>query len=451
MKLKNLQVKIICLLILSLVISSHTFSQEINERIKILEEQLKAQQEIIQKQQTVIQQIQEQLQQIKKQVVSDQPATKPEEKPVSTSSGLFGAASAYNPNISLILDTFGYSTNLNQDELEKWNIPGFIKEGLENKKGLNIHGAELYFFAPVDPFFNLYATIPVTEEGVELEEAYLVTTSLPAGIQAKIGKFKSGFGRLNSQHAHVWNFVDQPLVYRAFTGDEGINEKGIQVTFLPKLPFYTQIGIEAFQGENEILFGSENSKGLKAFGGFAKMSFDIGNNGTILFGPSLMIGETQTESIEENHIFTGDTTLTCFEFTYKWKPSRWKSFALQGEYLLRNQTGKFEDTQTSITHDLKRTQDGLYLQAVYQTGRWGFGTRYELLEAFRDTFKIDGSKVSFGDKPWKASAMVEFNPSEFSKIRLQYNYDKSSRTGKSNNEVFLQFIGGIGAHAAHTF
>ncbi|MCM8788522.1 MAG: hypothetical protein NC907_01900, partial [Candidatus Omnitrophica bacterium] len=144
-------------------------------------------------------------------------------------------------------------------------------------------------------------------------------------------------------------------------------------------------------------------------------------------------------------------TLAAFEFTYKWKPSRWKSFTLQSEYMWRKQRGKIEDTLTSDIHNLKRIQDGLYLQTVYQTGRWGFGARYDLLEPLNDKYNLDGVQTSFGDKPWRASAMVEFNPSEFSKIRLQYNYDKSSRIGKTNNELYLQFIGGVGAHAAHTF
>jgi hypothetical protein len=47
--------------------------------------------------------------------------------------------------------------------------------------------------------------------------------------------------------------------------------------------------------------------------------------------------------------------------------------------------------------------------------------------------------------------MLEYNPTEFSRIRLQYNHDRSDGTGTTNNEVMLQFILGIGAHAAHTF
>lgn len=455
---KKIFVKICVLMFLGS--GNFAFSQDINERIKALEEILKIQQETILKQQKIIEQLQEELEQIKKQAQVpeyEKVSAKTEEKTVLPSGGLFGAASAYNPNISLILDVFGYSSDKKHEEE---SIPGFIihhhdehhshAHG-EKKEGINLHSAELYLFAPVDPFFNLYATIPFGENGVEVEEAYFVTTSLPKGIQAKIGKFKSGFGRINSQHAHNWNFVDSPLIYKAFVGDEGINEKGIQLTFLPELPIYFQLGFEALQGENEILFGEGATSGLGAFSAFAKASFDVGNYGTILFGPSVIAGKTKTESIEHDNIFSGDSTLCGFEFTYKWKPSRWKSFTLQSEYFWRHQKGILEDESTSTRQTLNRTQDGMYLQAVYQTGRWALGTRYDLLEPFNDKYKLDGTKVSFGDKPWRTSAMLEFNPSEFSKIRLQYNYDKSTRDGKVNNEWFLQFITGIGAHAAHSF
>ena len=53
--------------------------------------------------------------------------------------------------------------------------------------------------------------------------------------------------------------------------------------------------------------------------------------------------------------------------------------------------------------------------------------------------------------PGGQRASIEFNPSEFTRIRLQYNHDASSRDGSNNDEAILQFLFGIGAHAAHTF
>jgi hypothetical protein len=94
---------------------------------------------------------------------------------------------------------------------------------------------------------------------------------------------------------------------------------------------------------------------------------------------------------------------------------------------------------------------------LYQWERWRFGARYDVLDLFNNEFVLAGSRTDFGRRPWRATGSLEFNPSEFSRIRLQYNYDKSARdifnpaSPSANNEVFLQFIFGIGAHAAHPF
>jgi len=425
-------------------------ADDIESRIRALENTLKAQQETIEKQQKIIEQLKEEIAGLKTRQEAVVP-TEPSGQKSPYSGGLFGGSALLNPNLSLILNTFGYTSNIRESELGSRGIPGFTAEGIEYHKGMNLEAAELYLFAPVDPFFNLYATIPATEDGATVEEAYLVTTSLPAGLQVKVGKFRSGFGRLNAQHSHVWNFVDAPLAYRAFTGEEGIDEKGIQITYLPNLPFYMQVGVEAFQGENEVLFGKDASSGLHAFSAFAKASFDVGDNGTILLGPSVIAGRTKTGSIAENTEFTGDSTLCDFEFTYKWKPSRWRSFTLQSEYLWRHQNGILADLSTPGANQLERTQDGLYVQGIYQMGRWAFGTRYDILNLFKKEYILDGVQQDFGDKPWRLSGQIEFNPSEFSRIRLQYNWDKSGPDNRTNNEWLLQFTMGIGAHAAHTF
>ena len=108
-------------------------------------------------------------------------------------------------------------------------------------------------------------------------------------------------------------------------------------------------------------------------------------------------------------------------------------------------------TPTGSTSSLKRAQDGLYVQGMYQLERWRIGARYDLLDLFKKDYILSGDQTDFGQKPWRASAALEFNPTEFSRIRLQYNYDKSARDNKTNNELFLELIFGIGAHGAHAF
>lgn len=428
---------LLCLLFLLIPFYRAFGGDDLEQRLKTVEDASKMQSKTIEEQQRAIEGL--------------KIGTQPQGQGPSGITGLFGGSSLGNPNISLIFNTFLYSSTFNDDELKIRGIPGYKVGGIEKRNGFNLDSAELFIYAPVDPYFNLYATLPVTENNATVEEAYFITTALPVGLQIKGGKFKSGFGRLNAQHSHAWDFVDVPLVYRAFIGEEGMGEKGVQLTYIPDLPVYTQLGVEALQGENELLFGADAKSGAHAFSAFAKASFDVGDYSTILLGPSVMTGKAKTSSIADNTDFTGDTTLYCFEFTYKWKPSAVRSFTLQSEYLLRRQDGDLTDTMFSTTAPLKRTQDGVYVQGIYQMGRWRAGARFDRLGLFKDEYALGGADQTFGEQPWRATGSIDYNPTEFSRIRVQYNHDRSGRDDKTNNEVLVQLIFGIGAHAAHNF
>ena len=484
--------KMMITLITVLLFASGAFAQTLEDRIKTLEETLKKQEQTIQelkilqgalkKQEQTIEEQRKLIEELKveigqqkapeekQKVAKEETEQAPTEKdyrlddrsraielktaaPLSplqitkqTTPGLL------NPAIGLSLDGNYYYSNLSKTELKEENIPGYLF-GVEREfeKGFNLREAELTFFAPVDPYFNLYATIPITESGVELEEAYFVTTSLPAGLQLKGGKFKSGFGRLNAFHPHAWDFVDAPLPYRAFLGEEGLDEKGVQLTYLPNLPVYTILGFETLQGENSILYGPDAGSGIHAFTGFAKASLDFGSDHTLLFGGSLTGGKTKTDTVAPGSQFSGTSTLYGAEITYKWKPSNLKSLIVQTEYLFRHQTGDLLSFPTLAFDSLKRSQDGWYIQALYQLGRWRVGARYDMLGIFSDDFDLSGRNTDFGSRPYRLTGALEFNPTEFSRIRLQYNYDKSVWNDKLNNEVLLQIILAIGAHGAHPF
>jgi uncharacterized coiled-coil protein SlyX len=444
------------MLVLACAITSQAYGADIESRLTALEEIIKQQGKTINEQQQVINELKEELKKPRLEGLANAEEKAPEEKAVRENkslqfTGLFGSSNLANPNISLILSTFGYTSNLSEAELARRVIPGYMNGGITNKKGFNFDSAELGFYAPVDPYFNLYATIPVSEDGVEVEEAYFLTTSLPYGFQIKGGKFKSGFGRINGQHAHVWDFQDLPLPYKAFIEGEGIIEKGLQLTYLPSLPFYTLLGIEALQGQNAMLFGPDARSGPHAFTAFAKASFDIGDNSTILVGQSVISGSTRTNTIADNAEFSGTSTLYGTELTYKWKPSTTQSFTLQSEYLYRDQKGDLADLPAATADTLKRSQDGLYVQGIYQLNRWRIGGRYDLLDLFKKDYIFAGNQTDFGIRPWRASGMLEFNPTEFSRLRLQYNHDMSARDGRANNELVLQLLFAIGAHGAHPF
>ena len=46
--------------------------------------------------------------------------------------------------------------------------------------------------------------------------------------------------------------------------------------------------------------------------------------------------------------------------------------------------------------------------------------------------------------------MLDYSPSEFSRLRLQLARDRA-REGASDNQLFLQYQMSLGAHGAHAF
>jgi hypothetical protein len=426
------------------------FADDVKNRLNKLEESVKKQDAIIEQQQATIDNLKTELD--KKSQTASQEQT-PASSTTQKASGLFGGSTFTNPNISLVLDTFAYGSNLSNDELANQGIPGFTANGLTWKNGFNLDSAELFIFSPVDPYANMYVNIPFTENGVSIEEAYIVTTDLPSGWQAKIGKFKSNFSRIDAQHPHAWDFFDIALPYRAFLGDEGLGgEKGVQVTWLPALPVYTQFGAEVLQGENTLLFGDKAQQGPHAFTFFVKSSVDTSDNSTLYFGPSALFGKTDSTVIRPGEEVRGNSALYGLEGVWKWKPASREALTIQTEYLVLTQSGNTEDPVAHAVIDpLRRMQDGFYLQAIYRKNRWGVGARYDVLELFYNRFELAGVQQNYGSKPHRETASLEYNPSEFTRVRLQLAHDESDPSGRQNNSALLQLNLSIGAHPAHSF
>ena len=444
------------LLAVCIPVSAFCAENDPNERLNRLDTELGRQAGIIREQQKSIDELKENQ---KKQIPAEAQTM---EENASKPTGLFGGSLMTNPYISLVLDSKAYVSNLKNGTLDSRGVPGFTTEGRGLKNGFNVDAAELFIFAPVDPYFNLYVNIPVNQDGAELEEAYFVTTSLPEGFQVKGGRFKSNTSRLNSQHPHAWDFADIALPYKAFLGSEGSGgENGVQLTWLPPMPVYTLLGVEAFQGDNPLLFGADPNLGPHAFSAFAKMSFDTSDNSSLLVGPWVMFGSTNSGGIlpadtTTGNIFNlrGDSSLYGMEAVWKWKEGI-HGVTLQGEYLYLAQNGDLtaiDPAGAFVSVDrLKRHQDGAYIQGIYKYGRWRVGARYDRLEIFDNTFQVAGVQQQFNGKPWRTTGSLEFNPTEFSAIRAQFTHDLSDRNGRVNNEGILQFTFTIGAHPAHSF
>ncbi|MCX7759297.1 MAG: hypothetical protein N2169_06805 [bacterium] len=379
---------------------------------------------------------------------------------------------AFLPNISIITD-FSY-LNYNIDPDSSLIVPGFIVDTSLKDKGFNFNYNELSFYSSVDPYFDLYVTIPFEEDEVEVEEAYAVTRSLPSGLQLKIGKFRSSFGRLNSQHEHVWDFATSPLVYELLLSEEGLNEKGVQLNWVPATNFYLFTGIEILQGENELSFGTNkllintniNNTGQEIviksptkpnlLVSFIKTSFDIGNT-SILTGLSFANGESRFNSIEDNNFaFSGKTKMLNFELTAKHFIGSYKYISFQGEYIKRTQKGtefEYDDMGDLLVNQYNSSQAGYYAQIVYRFDkRWKVGIQHNQIA--ENTIKINGESKILPSNLSSNYFVIEYNPTEFSRIRLQYgtkNHLFSDFERKKINEFIIQFNFAIGSHKTHPF
>ena len=93
-----------------------------------------------------------------------------------------------------------------------------------------------------------------------------------------------------------------------------------------------------------------------------------------------------------------------------------------------------------------------------QTGRCFGGrckARFRLSFGNYEQMDLSFDGESLGRDPqreerWRISPNLTWYPSEFSKVRLQYNYDDRSQEGVDHS-VWLQFEFLLGAHAAHRF
>jgi hypothetical protein len=378
---------------------------------------------------------------------------------------LFGVGGSYmNVSFDLLVDA-GWSTEQDVSIIE----PG---DHDPKVRGFTIPNAEVVFDGAVDPYFKGLAAVvwKIDQDGetsVELEEAYLITTALPWNLQVKAGQQLVDFGRINLQHPHQWDFVDQPLIINRMFGPEGLRSAGAKVGWLTPTPFYSELAISVLNSAGETAFSFRNTED-ELFGRPPvdrpvaapsdllyvprySVSFDLTDSQTIVAGVSGAFGPNSSGSDTDTQIYGGD-------LYWRWKPD-WQSagfpfVAWQTEVLGRRyEAGAAEipgdgDDAPPIFLPRETISDyGFYSQITYGfVRRWVAGLRGEWLS---------GDHGFFPEQPgtserWRISPDLTFYPSEFSKIRLQYNYDGGDLIG-SQSSVWLQLEVLLGAHAAHKF
>jgi len=417
---------------------------------------------------------------------------------------LFGGGQNY---INLSFDgLFSAGTSTAQD------IDDLQRGGHDPKqRGFTVQNLELTLDGKVDPYFrgqaNMVMTIdPDGETIVEAEEAYAETMALPWNLQLKAGQYLTEFGRLNPTHPHTWGFVDQPLVNSRFLGGDGLRNPGARLSWLMPVPFYSELflsvqnsggetatsfrssGAHSHGGEEEedaLPFGfrhPDNDRGVRhaddlLFAPRFQTSFDLTDSQTLLLGSSAAFGPNSSGA-------EGDTRSQVYgvDLTWKWKPTshlggfpfvQWQTEAM----LRRFKAGAFDwdengngvaddgelvDLRTGAPASFRSetlTDYGVYSQLLYGFRKgWVAGLRGDYVWGQRGAYEkfaksFNGELVTsdpMRDCRWRISPNITWYPTEFSKVRLQYNYDQRRRIGEDHS-VWLQLEFLLGSHASHKF
>jgi hypothetical protein len=356
------------------------------------------------------------------------------------------AIQSLNPDLSAIIDAdFGAATGA------PYSLAGDDPDLLGTSKGqpfgFTLQEIELALSATVDPYFraDVFLTIP-NLQGLEVEEAMVTSTSLPAGLQVKAGIFRSAFGRQNGQHLHVQDFTRRPLVNEAYLGTDGLRAPGAQVSWLFPTPFFLQLSAEAFSvgppdtdTGHTVSFGGSTRKDL-TYTAELKAFAPATDSLSIYGGLNFATGVTPTPRPGARSLLEGA------DLYLKYKPPNvtggYFSVAWQSEVFVRQVLAR-DLTESSVL------DGGFYTQLVVQLARpWFLGARFDLLGAPSSVLQ---SRVG------RLSMSLTFNPSEFTRIRAYAERENipaptaSIFSGPDTWAFYLQLEVAIGAHGAHAF
>jgi len=376
-----------------------------------------------------------------------------------------GGANSFNPAVSLILSGLYAHTSHDpaQYALRGFPLPADAPIG-PGTRGFSLTETELGLAASIDPWLRGAAAISVApDNSVEVEEAFVQTTSLGNGLSLKAGRFFSGIGYLNPQHSHTWDFVDSPLAYQAMLGGQ-YGDDGLQLTWLPPIDQYVELGVEV--GRGRTFPGSDsnrNGPGMVAL--TAHAGGDIGASHSWRAGVSMLDAKASDQGLVATDAagnrfaqsFSGSTRVWIADAIWKWAPNgnaTRTNFKLQGEYLQSTRNGDLihDVGGANLASTYSVRQSGWYVQGIYQfMPRWRVGLRAEGLDPGTPDYGANNGLIALPtDRSRKDSLMLDFNPSEFSRVRVQLARDRA-REGGADTQWFVQYQMSLGAHGAHSY
>ena len=374
------------------------------------------------------------------------------------------AQTTVNPDISLIGAFNAYINNVK-------DTPEYGKLNLETP------GFEMLVEGYLNPYARAVATLAYEEEEFAAEELYAeVLRGLPLELQVKAGKYLLGFGKLNGQHPHMWNFLHRPLSHRVFLGEEGFNDVGVDLNYM--LPFgdiFSSITLGLFRGDAiaNTLVSEETdltgSRGISPiwighWGNFISLSdfasLEIGLSGSSGLYARTLINDTgdttvSGENRKLNYLYGG------LDLKYKYVPNMYTALTIQGEGIL-NLRDVPRDGSSGV-HTAKQmiasiSTFGFFISVDYRFLRqFTLGTMYDFTYGIPDdepsfySLANDDQSNTQGIYLWFGYYPVE----ETIALRMELEHlrfsDQNGVSRDPETKLTLQLLFSLGPHKAHPF
>jgi hypothetical protein len=333
--------------------------------------------------------------------------------------------SQFNPAITLVLDSaFSYRDH--------------------DRANFDFRAAELGLSASIDPFARGYAIFNGSPDGFEVEEAAIVTTSLPYNLAVRGGRFFADFGRLSKFHDHDLPFVNRPVVLDRFVGGESRGD-GVEVSYLLPIEQYVTLTAGMY---NKI--GADNDRVDDTVPrGLGKFTY-LGRAATFI-----SLSDAHSLDVGLSYAYTPQVVmdqkaarhLAGLDLTYRYVPlsqASYRGLVWGTEVLLnseRRPIGGFPtDPAAPPPTDFERRNTwGLYSYLEARLTR-------RFYPGFLFDFAQDIDRAVGDTKAY--SPYLTFWPSDFHRLRLQYTY--LDQPGAYENQVFLQWTAVLGSHI-HSF
>ena len=401
----------------------------------------------------------------------------------------------------VVMTTVGGSSAKNAD-LAELQVGGHDPA----RTGFTFQGAELSLAGAVDPYFRAEAHLAASEaHGVELEEAFATTTGLPGGLEAKAGYYLTEFGITNASHAHAWSWLDRPMVAARLLGGEGMRGAGARIDWVAPTSQFLRLGVGVQNPDDATMVSflgtghdhEEDDVHAHGLGGLepvtseprqirdflwsvrAVTAVDVSSDATAQLGASGAFGPNATGPEGRTALYGADLTLrirtgsgdagagdlkAAVEYlgrTAVIAPRTWEAW----DGVSPTDAPVGNGTLLEAGDDTLRDQ-GLSAEVTYGVvPRWQVGLRAEWLGGQGDNRHVhelseeiaeEIEREDRNDSPDRSTRtriapLIAFQPSEFSKLRLQYAYDRAAHLDDPVHSVWLGLEVLLGAHPAHGF